>query len=102
MAKKKNQPTPTKSCSYCIHEHACVMWTTGGRLSESNATRCPNYETAKDSTPYFIGRLDAESKLMRCRDCTHAEIYGERVVCLRAPGAAFTTDSFCSEGVRRE
>lgn len=103
MAKKK-PAQPAKTCADCIHEHACVAWTVGGRMAAGNAVRCPNYETAKDSAAYLIGKLDAAGKhdIVLCRYCAHAEIYGDRVVCRRAPGAAFTVNSFCSEGVMRE
>lgn len=40
-------------------------------------------------------------KNVRCADCVHAKVYGERVVCRRAPGAAFTINDFCSMGVKR-
>lgn len=48
-----------KTCSECIHEYACSMWTLGN-LHNTDATHCVNYETVKDSAAYLIGRMEGE------------------------------------------
>lgn len=53
---KKNE-TPKKTCADCIHEYACAMWNVGN-IHNMDATHCINHETAKESTAYFIGKMD--------------------------------------------
>lgn len=59
MAKKTPNPPP-KSCSDCIHEYACRMWTDGRMISDESASRCPNHTTTKESAAYLIGKMDGE------------------------------------------
>ena len=58
MAKKK----PIKTCSDCIHEFACRMWTDGRYISDESASRCPNHETVKESSAYLIGKMDGRAE----------------------------------------
>jgi hypothetical protein len=58
--KKKTPIQPTKSCSDCIHETACRMWTDGREISNDSASRCPNHTTTKESDAYLIGKMDGE------------------------------------------
>lgn len=60
MAKKQKQPT--KTCSDCIHESACRLWTDGRYISDSSASKCPNYETVKESSAYLCGVLDERKR----------------------------------------
>lgn len=49
----------SNTCGNCIHEYACQMWTRGVRY-DTDARNCTNYETVKDSAPYFIGVQDGK------------------------------------------
>ena len=63
MAKKR--PTqPKRICGDCIHEYACSMWNRGN-LHNTDATNCTNYETARMSAAYLIGKLDVLEELKR-------------------------------------
>lgn len=79
MAKAKELP---RKCSECIHENACVMWGIGGRMAESNAMRCPNYETVKDSAAYLIGKLDGRKEAntnAECNTCACAKVCNHNI-----------------------
>ena len=67
MAKKQKQKT--KTCSDCIHENACRIWTDGRFISDASASVCPNHETVKESAAYLCGVLDE-----RKRKKTNADI----------------------------
>ena len=71
MAKKQKQQT--KTCSDCIHEYACRMWTDGRFISDASASACPNHETVKESAAYLCGVLDE-----RKRKKTEASLKGGR------------------------
>ena len=58
MAKKQ----PTKTCSECIHECACRVWTDGRVISDATASQCPNHETVKESGAYLCGVLDERKR----------------------------------------
>lgn len=60
MVKKKKQPT--KTCSDCIHESACRVWTDGRHISDAAASQCPNHETVKESGAYLCGVLDERKR----------------------------------------
>lgn len=60
MAKK--QMSPARSCTDCIHESACRLWTDGRPISDASASRCPGYETVKDSGAYLCGVLDERKR----------------------------------------
>jgi hypothetical protein len=61
MAKKKN--IIQRSCTNCIHEFACRMWTDGRIISDDSASRCPNYTEVKDSPAYLCGVLDERKRM---------------------------------------
>ncbi len=52
MDKKKSKRA--RCCGDCIHEYACQAWNIG-TIHFADASGCANYETTRDSTPYFIG-----------------------------------------------
>lgn len=54
MAKKNEK---IKTCEHCIHEYACQAWNVGS-IHNMNATNCVNYETAKESNAYFLGKRE--------------------------------------------
>ena len=56
---RKNKDERTRTCGECIHEYACAMWNVGS-LHNTDATNCSNYETAKMSAAYLIGKMDGE------------------------------------------
>lgn len=56
----KTHTQPTKSCSDCVHEYACRMWTDGRKISDESASRCTNHTTTKESAAYLIGKMDGE------------------------------------------
>ena len=60
MAKKQKQPT--KTCTDCIHESACRVWTDGRVLSDASASQCPSHETVKESGAYLCGVLDERKR----------------------------------------
>ena len=60
MAKKQKQQT--KTCSDCIHENACRIWTDGRFISDKSASACPNHETVKESAAYLCGVLDERKR----------------------------------------
>ena len=60
MAKKHKQST--KTCSDCIHENACQIWTCGRYISDDSASQCPNHETVKQSGAYLCGVLDERNR----------------------------------------
>lgn len=60
MAKKQKQPT--KTCTDCIHESACRIWTDGRFISDASASVCPNHETVKESAAYLCGVLDERKR----------------------------------------
>ena len=60
MAKKQKQQT--KTCSDCIHENACRIWTYGRFISDESANACPNHETVKESAAYLCGVLDERKR----------------------------------------
>lgn len=60
MAKKQKQPT--KTCSDCIHESACRIWTDGRLISDASASVCPNHEIVKESAAYLCGVLDERKR----------------------------------------
>ena len=60
MAKKQKQQT--KTCSDCIHESACRIWTDGRFISDTSASVCPNHETVKESSAYLCGVLDERKR----------------------------------------
>ena len=60
MAKKQNKPV--KTCSDCIHESACRMWTDGRYISDVSASQCQNHETVKESSAYLCGVLDERNR----------------------------------------
>ena len=60
MANKKKQQT--KTCSDCIHEYACRIWTDGRFISDASASACPNHETVKESAAYLCGVLDERKR----------------------------------------
>lgn len=60
MAKK--QKSPIKICADCIHESACRAWVDGRYISDSSASRCPNFETVKESAAYLCGVLDERKR----------------------------------------
>ena len=60
MANKKKQQT--KTCSDCIHENACRIWTDGRFISDASASACPNHETVKESAAYLCGVLDERKR----------------------------------------
>ena len=60
MAKKQKQQT--KTCSDCIHENACRIWTDERFISDASASVCPNHETVKESSAYLCGVLDERKR----------------------------------------
>ena len=56
--KKEKKVALLRTCDECIHEYACKSWTCGRVLADENASRCPAFETVKDSAAYFIGKID--------------------------------------------
>ena len=60
MANKKKQQT--KTCSDCIHEYACRIWTDGRFISDASASACHNHETVKESAAYLCGVLDERKR----------------------------------------
>ena len=60
MAKKQKQPT--KTCTDCIHESACRVWTDGRVISDASASQCPSHETVKESGAYLCGVLDERKR----------------------------------------
>ena len=60
MAKKKKQQI--KTCSDCIHENACRIWTYGRFISDESARVCQNHETVKESAAYLCGVLDERKR----------------------------------------
>ena len=60
MAKRQIQFT--KTCSDCIHESACRIWTDGRFISDTSASVCPNHETVKESSAYLCGVLDERKR----------------------------------------
>ena len=60
MAKRQIQFT--KTCSDCIHESACRIWTDGRFISDTSASVCPNHETVKESGAYLCGVLDERKR----------------------------------------
>ena len=60
MAKRQIQFT--KTCSDCIHENACRIWTDGRFISDASASVCPNHETVKESGAYLCGVLDERKR----------------------------------------
>lgn len=60
MAKKQKQPI--KTCTDCIHESACRIWTDGRFISSESASVCPNHETVKESAAYLCGVLDERKR----------------------------------------
>ena len=100
----KSRPT----CEGCPLSHEEIYSHT--RYLECWAKGLFAYGTPRDRSEYVLNQdIEGVSEsdpahaagAVHCADCTHAEIYGERVSCRRAPGAAFTVNSFCSEGVTR-
>ena len=77
---------------YLDETHACLagLTTFGFRPREWNWERF--YAEVKDV---------AADGITSCADCIHAETYGERVVCRRAPGTEFTINDFCSRWKKR-
>lgn len=71
------------TCADCIHEYACQMWTCG-TIHNTDAQHCTNYETVKDSTPYFIGLQDGRKSntnqyvIDRLHDLINSLQYGEK------------------------
>ena len=70
MAKKKKQQI--KTCSDCIHENACRIWTDGRFISDESANVCPNHETVKESASYLCGVLDERKRKQTNADCFRA------------------------------
>ena len=66
MANKKKQQT--KTCSDCIHEYACRIWTDGRFISDASASVCPNHETVKESAAYLCGVLDERKRMQTNAD----------------------------------
>ena len=109
---RKSDKQPIRTCAECIHEHACKMWTNGREISADSASRCPNYETVRDSAAYLIGKMEkGESgpvmdavEVVRCKDCEKIKDYGkpgnEWLICRYLNQYRFS-DDFCSRGVRR-
>ena len=60
MEKKKKQQI--KTCSDCIHEYACRIWTAGRFISADSASVCQNHETVKESAAYLCGVLDERKR----------------------------------------
>ena len=60
MPKKQNKPI--KTCADCIHEFACRAWVDGRYIADESASRCPNYETVKESSAYLCGVLDERKR----------------------------------------
>ena len=56
------QEKPWRRCADCIHENACRVWTGGRLISDTSATRCPSYETVKESAAYLCGVLDERQR----------------------------------------
>jgi len=85
-------PFPDTTCLACLHGSPDRWW-----------KYCPDREIDDTQGIKGVPEIDPvhAAGAVYCADCTHAEIYGERVSCRRAPGAAFTVNSFCSEGVTR-
>lgn len=65
---KKTHAQSTKSCSDCVHEYACRMWTDGRMISDESASRCPNHTTVKESAAYLIGKMDGEKHVIPTAD----------------------------------
>ena len=59
---EKKQKQQTKTCSDCIHENACRIWTDGRVISDASASVCPNHETVKESAAYLCGVLDERKR----------------------------------------
>ena len=72
MAKKQKQPT--KTCTDCIHESACRIWTDGRFISDASASVCPNHETVKESAAYLCGVLDERKRKQTNADRIRAMI----------------------------
>ena len=49
MAKEQKQQT--KTCSDCIHENACRIWTDGRFISDESASGASKHETEQESAP---------------------------------------------------
>ena len=62
MIMAKRQIQFTKTCSDCIHESACRIWTDGRFISDASASVCPNHETVKESSAYLCGVLDERKR----------------------------------------
>ncbi len=62
---KKSCEKPIRKCEDCVHENACKAWTNGRAISDESASRCPNYETARMSAAYLVGRLDGKQEAAR-------------------------------------
>lgn len=58
----KKQKQPTKTCDDCIHESACRAWVDGRYIADSSASRCPNFETVRESAAYLCGVLDERKR----------------------------------------
>ena len=58
----KKQKGAVKTCSDCIHESACRIWTDGRQISDASASVCPNHETVKESGAYLCGVLDERKR----------------------------------------
>ena len=59
---EKKQKQQTKTCSDCIHENACRIWTDGRFISDESANACNNHETVKESAAYLCGVLDERKR----------------------------------------
>ena len=70
MATKRKQQI--KTCSDCIHENACRIWTDGRFISDESANACPNHETVKESAAYLCGVLDERKRKQTNADCFRA------------------------------
>ena len=82
MAKK--QKRPTKTCTDCIHESACRVWTGGRVISDVTASQCPSHETVKESGAYLCGVLDERKRKQTNADRIRAmsdEELADVVVC---------------------
>ena len=61
MMRKKKPDKTENTCADCIHEYACQMWNIGS-IHNMNATNCTNHTTVRESTAYFIGKLDGRKE----------------------------------------
>ena len=84
MAKKKKQQI--KTCSDCIHENACRIWTDGRFISDESANTCPNHETVKESAAYLCGVLDERKREKTNADRIRAMSDEELAMCLYEVG----------------